>query len=332
VLLTFAGAASLLIQFQEYAYISHVGGRRGVTAVLFCAKPTLFRPMLFHYGFYSDKQPSVPACSQADAVEAGAHHLSRVKFPDAVVDQASLSVPELVLRSLRLGSGAARANFVPALFVQALMVGLVVAYFYLPAAKPVFRVLTDWNVNGGLLFSFAAMGITVGGLTEVSGVYLHNKGRWKSEDLGNMTFNFLVFGLLGVMNSLFYQLQAHWFGTGRSLGVLATKTFVDQFLYTPFLSNPVQTLAFLWKSEQFSFRQTYEKLQHFQQFYVLTVLPVLVSNWCFWIPMVVVIYCFPTSLQLPLGILAVAIWSMLLATLVKPANTSVTSSEALQEG
>src|SRR5262249_4444675 len=163
----------------------------------------------------------------------------------------------------------------------------------------VFGVLTDWNVHGGLLFSFVAMGITVGGLTEISGVYLHNKSCWKGEDLGNMAFNFLVFGFLGVMNSLFYQLQAHWFGAGRSPGILATKTFVDQFLYTPFLSNPVQTLAFLWKSEQFSFRQTVEKMQHFQQFYVLTVLPVLLSNWCFWIPMVVVIYCFPTSLQLP---------------------------------
>jgi hypothetical protein len=277
--------------------------------------------MLFHYGFYSNKQPSVPACSQAHSVEVGAHHLSKVKFPDAVADQPKLSFRELVLRSLRLGSAAARANFVPALFVQALMIGLVAAYFYLPAAKLVFGVLTNWNVHGGLLFSFVAMGITVGGLTEISGVYLHNKGRWKGEDLGNIAFNFFVFGLLGVMNSLFYQLQAHWFGAGRSPGILATKTFVDQFLYTPFLSNPVQTLAFLWKSEQFSFRQTVEKMQHFQQFYVLTVLPVLVSNWCFWIPMVVVIYCFPTSLQLPLGILAVAIWSMLLATLVKPTNT-----------
>jgi hypothetical protein len=277
--------------------------------------------MLFHYGFYSNKQPSVPACSQADSVQVGAHHLSKVKFPDAVPDQSKLSIPELVLRSLRLGSAAARANFVPALFVQALMIGLVVAYFYLPAAKPGFGVLTDWNVRGGLLFSFVAMGITVGGLTEISSVYLHNNGRWTGEDVGNMGFNFLVFGLLGVMNALFYQLQAQWFGTGRSPGTLATKTFVDQFLYTPFLSNPVQTLAFLWKSEQFSLRQTIEKMRHFQQFYVLTVLPVLVSNWCFWIPMVVVIYCFPTSLQLPLGILAVAIWSMLLATLVKPANT-----------
>jgi hypothetical protein len=69
-----------------------------------------------------------------------------------------------------------------------------------------------------------------------------------------MSFNFAVFGLLGVMNSVFYQMQAHWFGAGRSPGILATKTLVDQFLYTPFLSNPMQTLAFLWKSEQFSFR------------------------------------------------------------------------------
>jgi hypothetical protein len=103
-----------------------------------------------------------------------------------------------------------------------------------------------------------------------------------------------------------------------------SETFVDQFLYTPFLSNPMQTLTFLWKSEQFSFRRTVEKLRHFRQFYVLTVLPVLVSNWCFWIPMVILIYCFPTSLQLPLGILAVAIWSMLIAALVEPADSGST--------
>ena len=85
------------------------------------------------------------------------------------------------------------------------MGGLVVSYFCLPMARPVFGVLTDWNVHGGLLFSFVAMGITVGGLTEIFTVYLHKNGRWTSEDLANMSFNFAVFGLLGVMNSVFYQ-------------------------------------------------------------------------------------------------------------------------------
>jgi hypothetical protein len=175
------------------------------------------------------------------------------------------------------------------------------------------------------------MGITVGGLTEIFTVYLHKNGRWTSEDLANMSFNFAVFGLLGVMNSVFYQMQAQWFGSGRSPGVLAAKTLVDQFLYTPFLSNPMQTLAFLWKSEQFSFRRTVEKMRRFRQFYVLTVLPVLVSNWLFWIPMVVLIYCFPTSLQLPLGILACAIWSMLLTALVEPADARGTSTQELSD-
>jgi hypothetical protein len=285
--------------------------------------------MLFHFSFYSNKQPGIPAAGYAHSVAAGEYHLSKVKCPAKVADQSRLSIPELVLRSLQLGLNAARANFVPALLVQILMAGLVLSYFYLPIARPVFGILTDWNVHGGLLFSFFAMGITVGGLTETFSVYLHKNGRWTSEDLTNMSFNFVVFGVLGVMNSIFYQLQAHWFGAGRSPGILATKTLVDQFVYTPFLTNPMQTLAFLWKSERFSFRETIEKMRRFRQFYVLTVLPVLVSNWLFWIPMVILIYCFPTSLQLPLGILACAIWSMLVAALVEPADARVASAEEL---
>ena len=278
--------------------------------------------MLFHYSFYWNKHPSLPAAGHEPAVEPGRHHLSRVKFPKTTVAQPPLNVSELVSRSLRLGLGATQANLVPALCVEALMVGLVFAFFYVPVARPFFNVLSDWNVRGGLTFSFIAMGATVGGLTEAFTVYLHKGGRWTREDLVNMAFNFLVFGLLGVMNSGLYQLQARWFGAGRSLGTLALKTLVDQFIYTPFLSNPFQTLAFLWKAEDFSFRNTVAKLSYFKQFYVITVLPVLVSNWCFWIPMSALIYCFPTTLQLPLGILAVSIWSMLIAALVKPTDSA----------
>jgi len=49
--------------------------------------------------------------------------------------------------------------------------------------------------------------------------------------------------------------------------------------------------------------------------------------------MSVLIYCFPTTLQLPLGILAVSIWSMLLAALVKPTNSGAEKlSESGAEG
>ncbi|MBV8175784.1 MAG: hypothetical protein JO151_14650 [Verrucomicrobia bacterium] len=183
-------------------------------------------------------------------------------------------------------------------------------------------------MRGGLTFSFMAMGATVGGLTEAFTVYFHKGGRWTREDLVNMAFNFLVFGLLGVMNSGLYRLQARLFGSGRSMGTLALKTSVDQSIYTLFLSNPFQTLAFLWKSEHFSLRSAAAKISDFKHFYVITVLPVLVSNWCFWIPMSALIYCFPTTLELPLGILAVSIWSLLLATLIKPTDSAAGSSRA----
>ena len=84
-------------------------------------------------------------------------------------------------------------------------------------------------MRGGLTFSFMAMGATVGGLTEAFTVYFHKGGRWTREDLVNMAFNFLVFGLLGVMNSGLYRLQARLFGSGRSMGTLALKTSVDRF-------------------------------------------------------------------------------------------------------
>ena len=58
--------------------------------------------MLFHFSFYSNKQPAVPACSHNHSVELGEYHLSKVKFPGKGADQSRLSISELVLRSLRL--------------------------------------------------------------------------------------------------------------------------------------------------------------------------------------------------------------------------------------
>ena len=88
--------------------------------------------MLFHFSFYSNKQPAVPACSHNYSVKRGEYHLSKVKFPGKVADQSRLSISELVLRSLRLGLNAARANFLPALLVQAID-GRLGSQLFLPA-------------------------------------------------------------------------------------------------------------------------------------------------------------------------------------------------------
>jgi hypothetical protein len=56
-------------------------------------------------------------------------------------------------------------------------------------------------------------------------------------------------------------------------------------------------------------------MKPFKPFWGTKILPVLITNWAFWIPMVSIIYCFPAELQLPLAILAVTIWVLLLSIL-----------------
>ncbi len=53
----------------------------------------------------------------------------------------------------------------------------------------------------------------------------------------------------------------------------------------------------------------------FKPFWGTKMLPVLVSNWAFWIPMASIVYCFPSDLQIPLSILAVTIWVLILSVL-----------------
>jgi len=109
--------------------------------------------MLFHFSFYSNEHPSLPAAGHEPAVEPGRHHLSRVKFPKSAVAQSPLSVSGLVVRSLRLGLGATQANLVPALCVQAIMVGLVFAYFYAPVVGLKLRKPTSANASNNSTMS-----------------------------------------------------------------------------------------------------------------------------------------------------------------------------------
>jgi hypothetical protein len=56
-------------------------------------------------------------------------------------------------------------------------------------------------------------------------------------------------------------------------------------------------------------------------------LPVLVSNWMFWIPGVVLIYSLPTNLQTPLFIFATAIWGLLLPAVARQGGNAAPAPE-----
>ena len=41
-------------------------------------------------------------------------------------------------------------------------------------------------------------------------------------------------------------------------------------------------------------------------------LPLLLPNWCFWVPMVTIVYALPAALQFLLFVLLLAAWSLIM--------------------
>src|SRR5450631_4017306 len=126
-----------------------------------------------------------------------------------------------------------------------------------------------------------------------------------------MAFKIAFFWINGSVAYEFYAYQAIWFGEGTSWSVLLPKIVVDQFGYSVFWSLPFQAFLFRWHHLRYSARRL--RLELGWNFVLERMLPILVTNWMFWIPGVTFIYSMPSVLQMPLAIFATAIWSVLLS-------------------
>jgi hypothetical protein len=201
------------------------------------------------------------------------------------------------------------------------MAAIVVAYYFWPAAAVFLSWLGQWVHAGGLIRTGLAAGFAGGILSEVSLVYLSERGRWSTTHLENMAFRFCVFFVSGMIVSVFYSWQAVWFGEGTNWRVLLPKVLVDQLVYSAFWSTPYQSILFRWQTVRYSGSRLWSELDG--SFVLRRMLPVLITNWMFWFPGVALVYSMPTILQMPLNIFATAIWSLLLAGLAKPAAVPI---------
>ena len=224
--------------------------------------------------------------------------------------------------SVRVGTSAAKASFKPAAWVWGLMAAIAAVYYLLPASKPVFEWLISIQNSMGVIFPSVGMGLSVGLMVEVVKVLLSESKRWTQRNTGDALFNFVVFGVMGFTSYYRYAFQDDVFGSGNSWQELVTKVCFDQFIWTVLLANPYQAVLYLWKNMGFSWRSVGARMTPFRSFWGTQMLPVLIANWAFWIPMAFLIYSFPLELQLPLSILAVTIWVMLLTVLTSATNRS----------
>jgi hypothetical protein len=209
---------------------------------------------------------------------------------------------------------ALRKNLLPGLVLQ-LFAGLILlTYFFVPSAKPVFSWFGEQKNQFGFGYSFVATAI-FGGI--IPFIYL-----WQSKGLnaernpfGLLFFYSLFWGLKGMEVDLFYRFQGNWFGYGNDWQTLAIKVAVDQFIYSALWAAPGIAICYLWMEHGYHFRTSWQAMN--RRFFLVKMPTVILSNWLVWIPAVSIVYAMPNELQIPLFNLVLCFWVLLLAVLNK---------------
>src|SRR4029077_6035056 len=139
---------------------------------------------------------------------------------------------------LTLGWEAARANALPALIIQALMLMLLVAFYTSHAASAFLSPLAELRRTHGIFFVVVASVAAGALIPELFLILFFQGGRPSRRNLRNLLFTVPVWGLDGTLVDLLYRSEAAWFGDVATLPVVAAKICVDQFGYNPLFAAP----------------------------------------------------------------------------------------------
>jgi hypothetical protein len=197
----------------------------------------------------------------------------------------------------------------PFVLMQVAAVLLVVAYRASAQVRDVCAGLVDLKREGGLVFSALASAIAGVLLPEAATLATMPVERGRPGRLGKLAFTTAFFLVNGAVVDLFYRLSAHVFGGGATPAVVAQKVAFDQFVFTPLWLSVIASL-FAWQKHGFRVAPTRVDLK--DGFLRRRLLPLLLPNWCFWIPMTAVIYALPVPLQFLLFVFALAAWSLIM--------------------
>lgn len=206
------------------------------------------------------------------------------------------------------GLHSIRQLVAPGLVLQAAALGLVLAYYFLPAAHGLFDRLAAWRTEGGYWFSGAASALCGGVLPFL---YLRLNPATRAANPWPLMLFFALFWLWkGAEIDLWYRTLSALFGDGTGAGTIARKVAADQFGFNPLYAAPCGNLIFAWKDAGFRWAPVGADLRA-GRWYYRRVLPVLLSVWALWIPVVCCVYALPPPLQIPLFNVVLCFWSLL---------------------
>jgi hypothetical protein len=213
---------------------------------------------------------------------------------------------------LSAGLAALRRFWRPFVLIQLVAVALVIAYRASAGVRDACAALAAWKTAGGLPLAAATAALAGGVLPELAkAVALRGRAPFRGR-AGEIAFNVAFFAFNGVVVDLLYRGEAQLFGLGTGASTVAAKVAFDQFVFTPPWLLIITSL-YLFRARGFSWAATRPAFAH--GFVRTRVLPLLLPDWLFWIPMVSVVYAFPLPLQFLLFILALAAWSLILVVI-----------------
>lgn len=191
---------------------------------------------------------------------------------------------------------------------------LVAAYFLHAPSRAALESLAAFRGEVGLPFALVSTAI-FGALIPFGVLALRpaTRGRYNLPQMAALT---AFWAYKGFEVSVFYALQARWFGEGKGFGTIALKTFVDQFVYCPLLAAPCTWLVYAWVEHGFSGSHVRTEFRR-SGWYSRCVLPLLVATWGVWVPAVAIIYLLPTALQLPLQNVVLCFFTLLVIFLTQ---------------
>ena len=208
------------------------------------------------------------------------------------------------------GWRSARTLFIPGLALQATALGVVLSYYYLPAARAWFAQLALWRNEGGYLFSALASALC-GGLFPF--LYL----RYSATDRTAYPWPHVLFftsfwAWKGAEVDLLYRSLTFIYGSEANITTVVRKVLTDQFVFNLLYAAPMGNLIFAWKDAGFRWTPVFADIRA-GEWYSRRVLPVLISVWALWIPVVSCVFALPSAMQIPLFNVVLCFWSLLFA-------------------
>ena len=209
-----------------------------------------------------------------------------------------------------VGWDAAKANALPALVIQAIMLALLIAYYTNTHIAVALNQLAAYKRAHGLPFGILASIIAGAILPEIFLIVFFQRGRPQRRNLRNLLFTVPIWGFDGSLVDLLYRSEAAWLGDVVTLPVVVAKICIDQLGYNPLFAAPFGVLTYEWKNSGISLQPVRDLFTwpHYRD----KIIPTLLATWAVWIPVMAIIYSLPLALQFPLFGLALSFWVLLL--------------------